>query len=843
MQIDLNNLAAVLAAVAERFPTTVSAAEPSQGGIPEAMTHTSGGLPVPITDADSSLELLDGTLAVVNAGPSAGIDEHLAAVDAHLQRILEISVTTVADAAWLPVIDSLEYLRRRLSAVYLRSLAAADQVHAAVLSPLGTRTMADYLKHGPRIEPSRAKADIAAARALHTATGTGTGALTRQAEVNAGPLRAMVPALESGSITGAHVATGVGVLEKLPNRLLTEANTEAIGAFLVRQAPVHSSRRFAEIAAYLVRTCEPAADDHYDPEAFLRRKLTMGVDITGMVFGSYQLDPAAGAEFRAILDPLAAPTPDQRNPDGSIAGTDGRTADQRRADAVVELARAAAAYLGMPTGPPSPVQTTTADGAPEGAAQTAGSAGIAESAGRAGDSTGGGAIPDGGPIAEGSTGMPDFPGPGEDDSGSREAAAAARAEDLFGLRRTTPAGAQEPAGARGQETATGPQMAGGSADAGGGEGATSCGPSKASRLRPGRRSARVTITTTFDQLRTTTEPPAAGTPAPRSQPPDWRAFAPVRSAEIEPLKEREPSTSSPAEAEPADETADMPRASLRVTKPEPAAEPEWQPFGGADTSGDAGRAVPDTGRLRGNRSGSGIGWPVPAQPESNPDWLGATGSATGNGWPAAPAPESDSAWRAPAVPGSQGELQSTNPTAFPAAGPGGPSYPRDPSPSYSDQLGPISSGTLARLACDASFERAVLDAKGAILELGQGIRLASPAQRRAVSVRDGGCARPGCNRPASWCDIHHIIWYSRGGPTDIANLAGFCPADHSLIHAGILETTMIDGIPYVRYGPNARIRTMLNPYQSANTNDWTRNTYFDDLKEAKNLARIIISAA
>ena len=205
------------------------------------------------------------------------------------------------------------------------------------------------------------------------------------------------------------------------------------------------------------------------------------------------------------------------------------------------------------------------------------------------------------------------------------------------------------------------------------------------------------------------------------------------------------------------------------------------------------------------RSGAGTGWPEPLPPDPG----------TAVPWPGAPPDHA----------------------LFTGAG-----YPVDPSPSLCGQLGLISPGTLARFACNASFERAVLDAKGVVLELGQAIRLATPAQRRAVSLRDGGCIRPGCNRPATWCDIHHVIWFSRGGPTDLANLAALCPSCHSMVHAGLLEVTMIDGLPYVRYGPTARNHTSLNPTRGNHTNDWIRNTYFDALNDAKTLAHTIISA-
>jgi hypothetical protein len=44
--------------------------------------------------------------------------------------------------------------------------------------------------------------------------------------------------------------------------------------------------------------------------------------------------------------------------------------------------------------------------------------------------------------------------------------------------------------------------------------------------------------------------------------------------------------------------------------------------------------------------------------------------------------------------------------------------------------------------------------------------VAIPAHlRRAVTARHSGCAFPGCDHPASVCQIHHLIPRSRGGPT------------------------------------------------------------------------------
>ncbi|UDF22621.1 HNH endonuclease signature motif containing protein, partial [Rhodococcus qingshengii] len=55
-------------------------------------------------------------------------------------------------------------------------------------------------------------------------------------------------------------------------------------------------------------------------------------------------------------------------------------------------------------------------------------------------------------------------------------------------------------------------------------------------------------------------------------------------------------------------------------------------------------------------------------------------------------------------------------------------------------------------------------------------------QRRALAVRDGGCAFPGCGTPSGWCDAHHIVHWNDGGPTDLDNLVLLCGHHHRTLH-------------------------------------------------------------
>lgn len=85
------------------------------------------------------------------------------------------------------------------------------------------------------------------------------------------------------------------------------------------------------------------------------------------------------------------------------------------------------------------------------------------------------------------------------------------------------------------------------------------------------------------------------------------------------------------------------------------------------------------------------------------------------------------------------------------------------------------------LASDARWSLALLDRRGQPLFLGRERRLASPAQRLALTARDGGCTRPGCDLPAAYCQVHHLVGWAEGGATDLSNLALVCDHDHRLI--------------------------------------------------------------
>jgi hypothetical protein len=114
-----------------------------------------------------------------------------------------------------------------------------------------------------------------------------------------------------------------------------------------------------------------------------------------------------------------------------------------------------------------------------------------------------------------------------------------------------------------------------------------------------------------------------------------------------------------------------------------------------------------------------------------------------------------------------------------------------------DDGGQLTVATVRRLACDAGIVPAVLGGAGQVLDLGRQRRLFTGPLRRALVLRDGGCAFPACDRPARWCDGHHIRHWADGGSTDLANAVLLCGFHHRLIHRGewSVRINPADGLP------------------------------------------------
>jgi hypothetical protein len=109
-------------------------------------------------------------------------------------------------------------------------------------------------------------------------------------------------------------------------------------------------------------------------------------------------------------------------------------------------------------------------------------------------------------------------------------------------------------------------------------------------------------------------------------------------------------------------------------------------------------------------------------------------------------------------------------------------------------VGAISADVARRIACDASIQRVVLSPASEPLDIGRKTAVVPPALRRAVILRDRHCRFPGCDRPPAWCDAHHVVPWSHGGPTSLANLGLLCRRHHRLVHPpNGFGMTVVDG--------------------------------------------------
>lgn len=106
---------------------------------------------------------------------------------------------------------------------------------------------------------------------------------------------------------------------------------------------------------------------------------------------------------------------------------------------------------------------------------------------------------------------------------------------------------------------------------------------------------------------------------------------------------------------------------------------------------------------------------------------------------------------------------------------------------------PLPKSVVDRLCCDASVRRIVFGPHGEPLDVGRAARTATPAIRAAVIARDRLCTFPGCDKPASWSEVHHFDYWNDGGPTSVANCG----------LAGIMTNHITKGGKYVSAPPTS----------------------------------------
>jgi hypothetical protein len=128
----------------------------------------------------------------------------------------------------------------------------------------------------------------------------------------------------------------------------------------------------------------------------------------------------------------------------------------------------------------------------------------------------------------------------------------------------------------------------------------------------------------------------------------------------------------------------------------------------------------------------------------------------------------------------------------------------------------VSIPTIERIVCTVGAVPIVFRPDGRALDLGRTQRLHSAAQRVVIAARDGGCIITGCDRPPSWCEVHHIDEWSKGGHTDVDTGVLLCAHHHRWLHDTNGRISLEDaGYVLHRPGRESELLTTKNPIRRA----------------------------
>ncbi|WP_188435659.1 HNH endonuclease signature motif containing protein [Microbacterium murale] len=117
---------------------------------------------------------------------------------------------------------------------------------------------------------------------------------------------------------------------------------------------------------------------------------------------------------------------------------------------------------------------------------------------------------------------------------------------------------------------------------------------------------------------------------------------------------------------------------------------------------------------------------------------------------------------------------------------------------HTGDLVPLSAAL--QTGCAGGIQRILFDDRGRIVSIGTSGRIFNALQRRAITIRDGGCVIPGCTIPATWCEVHHVQEHAASGPTHTDNGVLLCWWHHRTLHLTEWVIRMNHGVPEVR-GP------------------------------------------
>jgi hypothetical protein len=123
-----------------------------------------------------------------------------------------------------------------------------------------------------------------------------------------------------------------------------------------------------------------------------------------------------------------------------------------------------------------------------------------------------------------------------------------------------------------------------------------------------------------------------------------------------------------------------------------------------------------------------------------------------------------------------------------------------------DGLATLPGAVADQHVCESGYAPVTVDGRGNPLDVGREQRLFTPRQRIGLALRDGGCMWRGCERPASYCEAHHIDeWSADGGRTDIDRGILLCRFHHMNLHHHGWRITREGKGDFVLHPPGDRV--------------------------------------
>jgi hypothetical protein len=255
----------------------------------------------------------------------------LGSLAAAVEELAAEDLTRLPDAEAAGRVLALRRLLDRLEGQWLRELAVVDARGAAGAEDgVAAPSTAAWLRGRLRAGYPQASGWVRTARALFR-----------------GPLGGTAQALVAGDISTSHAAVLAAGTQDLP--AATAAEAEPV---LLEVAGRLDPPGLRKLVTHLREVADPDGAEARTQRQHERRGLWVSPTLAGMVAIDGLLDPEAGETLLAALEPLARP--------GSAE--DERTGSQRRADALIELARRALEGGRLPhSGGVRPQVTVTVD--------------------------------------------------------------------------------------------------------------------------------------------------------------------------------------------------------------------------------------------------------------------------------------------------------------------------------------------------------------------------------------------------------------------------------------------------------------------------------------------------